>query len=78
MRGVARSMEEGGAVGLQTVRPIRLERPAGLAGQRYELAIYDLSGRRVRVVETGVAKAGRFSLRWDLRDENHAAVAGGV
>ena len=52
--------------------------PAAMGGQRYELAIYDLSGRRVRVVDAGVAKPGRFSLNWDLRDENHATVAGGV
>ncbi len=52
--------------------------PSSLAGQRYQLAIYDLSGRRVRVVDSGIAKAGRFSLQWDLRDENRSLVAGGV
>jgi uncharacterized repeat protein (TIGR01451 family) len=52
--------------------------PARLNGQRYQLAIYDLSGRRVRVVDSGIAKAGRFSLQWDLRDENRSPVAGGI
>jgi uncharacterized repeat protein (TIGR01451 family) len=52
--------------------------PAAMAGQHYELAIYDLSGRRVRVVDAGLAKAGRFSLQWDLRDEGHSLVRGGV
>jgi hypothetical protein len=52
--------------------------PAALAGGRYELAIYDLSGRRVRLVDAGVAKPGRFSLAWNLRDAGGHPVDGGV
>jgi hypothetical protein len=52
--------------------------PADLAGQTYELAVYDLHGRRVRLVNSGVAAAGRFSLGWDLRDANGRPVSGGV
>jgi len=52
--------------------------PADLVGQTYELAIYDLGGRRVRLVDSGIARPGRFSLEWDLRDENRRAVEGGV
>src|ERR1041385_2830406 len=52
--------------------------PANLAGQTYELAIYDLSGRRVQTVDTGIATAGRFSLAWDLRDSRGRPVDGGV
>src|SRR5689334_7567279 len=52
--------------------------PATLDGRGYELAIYDLSGRRVRLVDRGTARAGRVSLAWDLRDEQRRPVAGGV
>jgi len=52
--------------------------PATLAGGSYELAIYDLGGRRVRQVGAGPARAGRFSLEWDLRDDGSQPVRGGV
>jgi hypothetical protein len=52
--------------------------PATLAGARYELAIYDLSGRRVQLVDAGPARAGRFSLAWNLRDADGRPVDGGV
>ena len=52
--------------------------PAGLAGQRYELAIYDLTGRLVKRVDTGAAPSGRFSLEWNLRDAVGRPVDGGV
>src|SRR5262249_39738842 len=52
--------------------------PANLAGQTYELAIYDLSGRRVPRVAAGLATAGRFSLAWDLRASRGRPVDGGV
>lgn len=52
--------------------------PATLDGRGYELAIYDLSGRRVRLVDRGTARVGRVSLAWDLRDEQRRPVAGGV
>lgn len=52
--------------------------PSTLSGGTYDLSIYDLGGRRVRRVETGEAKAGRFSLEWDLRDDAARPVHGGV
>ncbi len=52
--------------------------PAGMAGSRYDLDIYDLSGRRVQKVDAGVAPAGRFSLEWNLRDAQGHPVDGGV
>lgn len=52
--------------------------PASLQGRTYEMAIYDLSGRRVRLVDAGAAKAGHFSVAWDLRDDARRPVAGGV
>ncbi len=52
--------------------------PATMAGGRYEVAIFDLSGRRVKLVGAGAAVAGRFSLKWDLRDANGHPVDGGV
>jgi hypothetical protein len=41
--------------------------PAGREGAPLEIAIFDLSGRRVRTVASGVARPGRFSASWDLR-----------
>jgi len=35
--------------------------PKALAGDRFELAVFDVSGRRVALVANGVAKAGRLS-----------------
>jgi len=52
--------------------------PVGLAGSRYTLTIHDLSGRVVQTVDTGVAKAGRYSLQWNLRDGRGRPVEGGV
>jgi uncharacterized repeat protein (TIGR01451 family) len=52
--------------------------PSTLAGGTYELSIYDLGGRRVRRVDSGAARAGRFSLEWDLRDDAARTVNGGV
>lgn len=52
--------------------------PSASAGETYSLAIYDLSGRRVRLVDSGRARPGRFSLTWDLRDERGSPVDGGV
>jgi uncharacterized repeat protein (TIGR01451 family) len=52
--------------------------PADRAGGALNLAIYDLSGRRVRVLESGQAKAGRHSAAWDLRDAAGAPVQAGV
>jgi hypothetical protein len=52
--------------------------PARDAGSRYELSIYDLSGRRVRTLEQGVAHGGRFSSVWNLADGAGRPVRNGV
>jgi hypothetical protein len=52
--------------------------PAELDGARLELAVYDLSGRLVRVLERGTARAGRHSVQWNLRGGSGARVEGGV
>ena len=52
--------------------------PSGQSGLRYELGVFDVTGRRVRVVEHGVARAGRFNGRWDLSDDQGHRVSGGL
>ena len=52
--------------------------PGSLAGARYDLDIFDLSGRRVQKVDAGAAPVGRFSLEWNLRDAQGHPVDGGV
>jgi len=52
--------------------------PSTMAGGQYDLSIFDLSGRRVKRVDSGLAPVGRFSLKWDLRDEKGRPVDGGV
>jgi sugar lactone lactonase YvrE len=52
----------------------------GLASPAREarLALYDVSGRRVREFMRGPAPGGPQSLRWDGRDQNGAPVGSGV
>ena len=52
--------------------------PADRAGSQLELAIFDLSGRRVRTLLSGRAEAGRNSVAWDLRDASGAPAGPGV
>lgn len=42
------------------------------------LAVYDLAGRRVRVLADGVRGAGQHELRWDGRGEDGVAVRPGI
>jgi hypothetical protein len=42
------------------------------------LAVYDLRGARVRVLEDGSLPAGRYSRSWDGRDDAGAPAASGV
>ena len=46
--------------------------------ERVRLALYDLSGRRLRVLVDGVVPAGETRARWDGTDESGAAVPAGV
>jgi len=52
--------------------------PADRAGGALDLAIYDLSGRRVRTLQSGRVEAGRHSVSWDLRDASGAPAGAGV
>ena len=40
--------------------------------------VYDIAGRRVRSLQTGVLAMGEHHLRWDGLDEGGRSVAGGV
>ena len=48
------------------------------ADQAVRLAVYDLRGARVRVLENGLLSAGRYQVPWDGRDESGHPVAGGI
>lgn len=52
--------------------------PAGEGGKDYEVAVYDLTGRRIQVVDHGIARAGRFSAEWNLRGTNGAPADNGI
>ena len=41
--------------------------PASLAGSELDLGVYDLAGRRLATLASGVARSGRFDADWDLR-----------
>ena len=45
---------------------------------RVELAIFDLQGRRLRILERGEKPAGRHRAQWDGRDESGARRSDGV
>jgi hypothetical protein len=52
--------------------------PADRAGALFELALYDLSGREVQVLERGAARPGRYSAEWNLRDRSGQRAGAGV
>jgi flagellar hook assembly protein FlgD len=52
--------------------------PAALSGAPFEVAVYDLSGRRVQTIERGTARSGQHSVQWDLRDARGGVVDAGV
>lgn len=51
--------------------------PAGAAGA-WNVAVFDVSGRRVRDLVNGPIAAGFHRLSWDGRDGEHRAVEGGL
>ncbi len=51
--------------------------PVGVSGD-YELAIYDLAGRRVRTLDAGAGTPGRHEVVWNLADDAGRDVAPGV
>ena len=59
--------------GASTVVTFSLARPAPVS-----LAIYDLAGRRVRLLLEGERGAGGHEIRWDGRNDRGGAVASGV
>jgi hypothetical protein len=48
------------------------------AAGEVELAIYDISGKRVRTLMRGVQNAGAHTVTWDGRDDGGQAVASGI
>jgi flagellar hook assembly protein FlgD len=42
------------------------------------LAVYDLAGRQVRVLAAGALPAGRYTFRWDGRNEAGSPVPSGM
>lgn len=45
---------------------------------KVELSVFDLRGRRVRVLESSTKAPGRYTSRWDGRDEEGSRVASGM
>lgn len=46
---------------------LRFSLPDGATGGRYELAVYDVAGRRLALVQSGVTVPGSQIAHWDLR-----------
>ncbi len=45
---------------------------------RVRLAVFDAAGRRVRSLADALQPAGRYTLRWDLRDADGGATGAGL
>jgi Galactose oxidase, central domain len=52
--------------------------PATLEGCSFDLAVFDIVGRRVTTLDQGSARAGYHSISWDLRSEEGERVARGM
>jgi hypothetical protein len=53
--------------------------PYGLpAPATVRLAVYDVAGREVAVLQDGYQEAGRYRVSWDGRDHSGRALASGV
>jgi flagellar hook assembly protein FlgD len=50
----------------------------GAEGQEVDMAVFDLAGRRVRQLASGVQSVGRHDVDWDGRSESGQVVEGGV
>jgi subtilisin family serine protease len=59
-------------------RVIHCGMPKRNAGQTFELAVFDLAGRRVRTLAQGVAAPGRFETQWDLKSDDGRTVPRGL
>ena len=52
--------------------------PSTRAGEPFDLAVYDVSGRRVQTLQHGMSRAGHYSAAWDLRNQRGATVENGI
>jgi hypothetical protein len=50
----------------------------GASGEQVEVALYDISGRRVRTLQSGLQRPGVYELTWDGRTDSGQKVASGV
>lgn len=57
---------------------IQYEIPEDQAGQSVAVRVYDVSGRLVRALESGVKPAGRYAVGWDLRDSDGHRIPNGL
>jgi len=48
------------------------------AGDRVEISVYDLAGRRMKTLVSDFESAGRHDVAWDGRDESGAHVRRGM
>jgi hypothetical protein len=58
--------------------PIRVRYQIARGGTQVELRVFDVAGRRVRVLEHSVRDAGEYTCTWDGADESGDRVARGV
>jgi hypothetical protein len=71
-------------LGLPSPNPARrdvslaLDVPSDLAGRAYEVAVFDMAGRRQSTIASGTAAAGRTMLRWNLRGAHGERVRPGT
>ena len=63
---------------LVTDRPGFTESTVSVQPGRVQLEVYDVRGRRVRVLEDEIRPAGRFTMHWDGRDDRGESLAAGV
>ena len=56
----------------------RLAYAVSAEGQEVDLAVFDLAGRRVRQLASGVQSVGRHDVDWDGRTDSGQTVEGGV
>ena len=60
------------------VSGMRMAYAAGRDGEQVDIAVYDLSGRRVKTLENGIVGLGRHDVAWDGRDESGMRVRSGM
>jgi hypothetical protein len=86
--------ETGGAAatGNPSLDGVALERPVpnpfttgmhmayavGAENERVEISVYDLAGRRMKTLASGIQSQGRHDVAWDGRDESGARVRRGM